>query len=98
MKKSYPPQSLTRIPGVGTSIANDLRNIGIQTIDDLKGTDPEQLYELSNQYAGKIQDRCLLTFSAVLFILQKRGNKLRTLKNSIGGTGRIESEQPQGNR
>jgi predicted RecB family nuclease len=60
MKKSYPPQSLTHIPGVGTSIANDLRNIGIQTIDDLKGTDPEQLYELSNQYAGKIQDRCLL--------------------------------------
>jgi predicted RecB family nuclease len=60
MRKRYPPQSLTDVPGVGKSVANDLRNIGIQTIDDLKGIDPEQLYELSNQYAGKIQDRCLL--------------------------------------
>ena len=60
MKKSYPPQSLTDVPGVGVSIANDLRNIGIHAISDLKGKDPEQLYELSNIYAGIIQDRCLL--------------------------------------
>jgi len=57
MKKSYPPQSLTDIPGVGVSIANDLRNIGIHAISDLKGEDPEQLYELSNIYTGIIQDR-----------------------------------------
>jgi nucleotidyltransferase/DNA polymerase involved in DNA repair len=69
MKKRYPPQSLTDIPGVGISIANDLRNIGIHRIDDLKGMDPGRLYELSNQYAGTIQDRCLLYVfrSAVYF-------------------------------
>jgi hypothetical protein len=54
------PQSLTDIPGVGKSIAKDLRAIGIHRIDDLKGMDPELLYELSNLYAGTVQDRCLL--------------------------------------
>jgi Pathogenicity locus len=51
---------LTKIPGVGKSIASDLINIGIERIDDLKGKDPEKLYETSNQFAGCIQDRCLL--------------------------------------
>ena len=60
MKKRTPPQSLTDIPGVGKSIAEDLRNIGIHRIDDLKGMDPRRLYELSNAHAGMIQDRCLL--------------------------------------
>ena len=54
MKERYPSQSLTDIPGVGKSIANDLRTIGIHRIDDLKGMDPEWLYELSNQDAGTI--------------------------------------------
>ena len=53
-------QSLTKIPGVGKSIAMDLRKIGIQTIDDLKGKNPETLYQMSNKMAGKVQDRCLL--------------------------------------
>lgn len=53
-------QQLTIIPGVGKSIAQDLLNIGIHSIADLKGKDPETLYDLSNKYAGCIQDRCLL--------------------------------------
>ena len=60
MKKRNPPQSLTDIPGVGTSIAEDLRNIGIHHIGDLKGMHPQRLYELSNAHAGMRQDRCLL--------------------------------------
>lgn len=51
---------LTRIPSVGKSIANDLVNIGIKSIDGLIGKDPEELYKLSNKKAGQIQDRCLL--------------------------------------
>lgn len=51
---------LAEIPGVGNSIAHDLWNIGITSVDDLKGKDPETLYDLSNQYAGAVQDRCLL--------------------------------------
>ncbi len=53
-------KELQQIPGVGKSIANDLWNIGIQTISDLKGKNPERLYHQSNQYAGAVQDPCLL--------------------------------------
>jgi hypothetical protein len=53
-------KELTQIPGVGKSIANDLWSIGIRSVRDLKGTDPELLYNLSNKYAGTVQDRCLL--------------------------------------
>lgn len=51
---------LTQIPGVGKSIAQDLRNIGIFSIADLKGKNPEILYAESNRFAGCTQDRCLL--------------------------------------
>jgi hypothetical protein len=51
---------LKAIPGVGKSIARDLWNIGIHEISDLSGLDPEVLYDLSNQFAGTRQDRCLL--------------------------------------
>jgi hypothetical protein len=51
---------LTVIPGIGKSIANDLLEIGINSVDDLRGKDPEQLYQISNKHVGKIQDRCLL--------------------------------------
>jgi hypothetical protein len=60
MKKRTPPRSLTDIPGVGKSIAEDLRNIGIHRVEDLKGMDPQRLFELSNVHAGLVQDRCLL--------------------------------------
>jgi hypothetical protein len=57
MKKN---EELLNIPGVGKSIAADLRNIGVKCIDDLKGKDPERLYEESNSFNGYIQDKCLL--------------------------------------
>jgi hypothetical protein len=49
-----------QIPGVGKSIANDLLNINITSVAQLKGKDPEQLYNESNKFAGAVQDRCLL--------------------------------------
>lgn len=51
---------LNRIPGVGKSIAVDLWNINIKSVEDLKAKDPQKLYDLSNEFAGEIQDRCLL--------------------------------------
>jgi len=53
-------KDLTTIPGVGKSIARDLLNIGINTVNDLKGKDAEDLYSKSNQFAGYVQDRCVL--------------------------------------
>jgi hypothetical protein len=51
---------LTVIPGVGKSIAGNLRAIGIGRVSDLRGKDPERLYRKSNDLAGVVQDRCLL--------------------------------------
>jgi len=58
--KIDPDCDLQKIPGVGKSIAQDLRDIGIRSVTDLKGKDPEKLYEQSNRFAGATQDRCLL--------------------------------------
>lgn len=60
MSKEQSIKELRKIPGVGISIANDLYNIGIRSVADLKAKDPELLYDQSNVYAGCIQDRCLL--------------------------------------
>ncbi|HSM36871.1 MAG TPA: helix-hairpin-helix domain-containing protein [Longimicrobiales bacterium] len=36
---------LQRIPGVGPSIANDLWELGIERVGDLRGRDPEDLFD-----------------------------------------------------
>ncbi len=60
MNKESSIKELRKIPGVGVSIANDLWNIGIKAIADLIGREPDELYSQSNNFAGCIQDRCLL--------------------------------------
>jgi hypothetical protein len=60
MTKQQSIKELTIIPGVGKSLATDLWNIGIESIADLKRQNPEKLYDLSNAFAGTIQDRCVL--------------------------------------
>ncbi len=52
-------QALKQIPGVGNSIANDLWNIGIKSISDLKGKNAEQLYDDLNRFTGAVHDRCV---------------------------------------
>jgi predicted flap endonuclease-1-like 5' DNA nuclease len=37
---------LQKIPGVGPNIAADLEAIGIHSVDDLRGKDPEALYDV----------------------------------------------------
>jgi len=70
-------KELQQIPGVGKSIAEDLYNIGIKKIEDLKGKDPEELYILSNKLVGMQQDRCLLYVfrCAVYFASAKKHTK-----------------------
>jgi hypothetical protein len=60
MTREQSVKELMSIPGIGKSIANDLWNIGITSIEDLKGKDPEVLFDLSNRFARTVQDRCLL--------------------------------------
>ncbi len=59
---------LETIPGVGKSIAADLQAIGINRVADLRGKDPQALYEKSNRVAGVVQDPCLLyTFRCAVY-------------------------------
>jgi len=72
--------SLAIIPGVGKSIANDLRDIGIYSVDDLKGKDAEQLYQTSNKYVGKVQDKCLLYVFRCAVYFAEGGRDIEKLK------------------
>jgi pathogenicity locus Cdd1 protein len=59
-KGRQPSDELQRIPGVGPSIARDLRQLGIERIAQLRGRDPERLYQRLIALRGMTQDRCLL--------------------------------------
>lgn len=51
---------LRRIPGVGATIAQDLRGLGIHRVEDLRGADPQALYDRLIAQAGMHVDRCML--------------------------------------
>jgi hypothetical protein len=51
---------LLTIPGVGKSIAEDLRIIGIKQVNDLRNRNPEVLYNDLRKRMGKPIDRCML--------------------------------------
>jgi hypothetical protein len=51
---------LQTIPGVGPSLAQDLRELGVTEVADLRGQDPEQLYARLIAQRGVHQDRCVL--------------------------------------
>jgi hypothetical protein len=53
-------KNLQEIPGVGKSIAQDLWDLGIRTVGDLKNKDPEALYILLCKQRGCDIDRCML--------------------------------------
>ena len=79
--KKGPPRAaalrdLQRIPGVGPKIAHDLWRMGVGSVKDLKGVDPQKFYDrLCNLQKAKV-DRCALYVfrSAVYFASRKKHN------------------------
>lgn len=55
-----PRTGLESIPGVGPSIATDLRELGYPAVGDLEHADPEEMYARLIHLRGKHQDRCVL--------------------------------------
>lgn len=56
-------------------------DIGIYKIDDLKGRDPEDLYNLSNIFAGRVQDKCLLyVFRCAIYFTENKIHDPKKLK------------------
>ncbi len=68
-----PSRGLESIPGVGKSIAQDLRDIGIDRPSCLKGKNPDRLYEKLCALRGQHIDRCMLYVfrCAVYFVSHK---------------------------
>ncbi len=52
--------ALRQIPGVGVRIAEDLYQLGIRSVDDLKNRNPEKLYEALCIMQKQSIDRCML--------------------------------------
>lgn len=58
---------LTTIPNVGPAIAAKLRRLDIASADDLRGRDPDELFERLCALDGRRHDPCLLdTFVAAV--------------------------------
>lgn len=55
-----PSAALLTIPGVGPSIARDLRDLGVSSLAGLSRRDPERMYTALNALRGERQDPCVL--------------------------------------
>lgn len=53
-------KELQKIPGVGKKISRDLIDLGYQQISELKGENPEQIYQNLMALRGVHIDRCML--------------------------------------
>lgn len=72
---------LLRIPGVGKSIARDLRDLGIARVAGLRHADPEALYENLCALRGAHIDRCVLyTFRCAVYFASEEQHDPDLLK------------------
>ena len=53
-------KALSRVAGLGPSLGEDLWKIGIRSLQELRESDPEELYARLEEITGKHQDRCVL--------------------------------------
>lgn len=61
------PTALTAIPNVGPAIARKLLRLDIRGVEDLRGRDPDELFERLCAMDGRRHDPCLLdTFTAAV--------------------------------
>ncbi|WP_030241097.1 helix-hairpin-helix domain-containing protein [Streptomyces sp. NRRL S-350] len=51
---------LRKIPGVGKAVEGDLHRMGIHSVEELVGQDPEELYDRLMLEQGSYVDRCML--------------------------------------
>lgn len=51
---------LQAIPGVGPSLAEDLRDLGYRRVEELRDEDPDRMYARLAHIRGERQDPCVL--------------------------------------
>ncbi len=68
MSKNSVLKELQKIPGIGKSLSQDLYDLGIRAIADLKHKNPEQLYQQLCTLHNAHIDRCVLyTFRCAVY-------------------------------
>jgi pathogenicity locus Cdd1 protein len=60
VKRPSGPDELQSLPGIGPSLARDLRELGVRRVADLKRRDPERMYAQLERLRGSRQDPCVL--------------------------------------
>ncbi len=74
-------KDLLTIPGVGKSIAQDLIDLGIRRVSDLKKRSPERLYRKLSALRGHHIDRCVLyVFRCAVYFASKKRHDPELLK------------------
>ena len=53
-------KDLEQIPGVGERICQEIQNIGIYFVDELKDQDPQKLYQKLCDVKASPPDRCMV--------------------------------------
>lgn len=62
-----PASELQTIPNIGPAVARKLERLGIERVDDLRGPDPDELFERLCALDARRHDPCLLdTFAAAV--------------------------------
>lgn len=69
------------IPGVGVAAVEDLNRLGVHEVADLKGQDPQRLYDDICALDGVKHDRCVLyVFRCAVYYASKRKHDPEKLK------------------
>lgn len=72
---------LQTIPGVGPSMSQDLRDLGIYKIDDLVGQDPERMFKRLRLMHDINMDRCVLyVFRCAVYYATEQQHEPELLK------------------
>jgi predicted RecB family nuclease len=69
------------IPGIGPSIAVDLRDLGVEQVSDLRDHDPQEMFDALCAMRGEKIDRCVLyVFRCAVYFATKRRHDPELLK------------------
>ena len=88
---------LQQLPGIGPSMAQDLRRLGVRSVKDLARRDPERLYVRLCEITGQRQDPCVLyTFRCAVYAartLRPQAELLKWWNWKVRTLGRTPSRQ-----
>ena len=81
MRNQISSKELQTIPGVGQSIAQDLIDLGYTSVSQLKGANPESMFEKLCSLRGQQIDRCVLyAFRCAVYFANSKMHDSELLK------------------